>query len=290
MIDVGGESTRPGAAPVTVGGRDRAGRAGDRGARPPATRRADLGRHRKPEVARAALAAGAALVNDVSAARDPRMLAVVAGHGGGDRADAHARRAADDAARHRATPTSSPRCTRSSPSGPPPRSRRGSRADRVPCSTPGSASARTPPATSRLLAAVADLAALGHPVVVGASRKSFIGGADRRRGGDRLPGSLAAIAGTVRTAAGAAAGARRGGHGAVRHRAAARAERGMSSVFAALRELTQIEVGVRDLVDILLVAIVFYMMLRGSRAPARCRCCGASWCSPAPSWRRARST
>jgi diadenylate cyclase len=35
----------------------------------------------------------------------------------------------------------------------------------------------------------------------------------------------------------------------------------VSDVLAALRELTQIQVGVRDLVDILLVAIVFYLML-----------------------------
>jgi diadenylate cyclase len=35
----------------------------------------------------------------------------------------------------------------------------------------------------------------------------------------------------------------------------------VSDILAALRELTQIEVGVRDLVDILLVAIVFYLML-----------------------------
>jgi len=35
----------------------------------------------------------------------------------------------------------------------------------------------------------------------------------------------------------------------------------MNELFAALRELTQIEVGMRDLVDILLVAVVFYLML-----------------------------
>jgi diadenylate cyclase len=43
----------------------------------------------------------------------------------------------------------------------------------------------------------------------------------------------------------------------------------MSDLFAALRELTQIEVGARDIVDILLVAIVFYLMmavLKGTRA------------------------
>jgi diadenylate cyclase len=43
----------------------------------------------------------------------------------------------------------------------------------------------------------------------------------------------------------------------------------MSSVFAALRELTRLEVGFRDLIDIALVVVVFYLLLsavRGTRA------------------------
>jgi len=43
----------------------------------------------------------------------------------------------------------------------------------------------------------------------------------------------------------------------------------VSELFAAFREITQIEVGMHDLVDILLVAIVFYLMLtvlKGTRA------------------------
>ena len=43
----------------------------------------------------------------------------------------------------------------------------------------------------------------------------------------------------------------------------------MSSVFAALRELTRLDVGFRDLVDIALVVVVFYLLLaavRGTRA------------------------
>jgi len=82
LIDVGGESTRPGAQAVpddeqiarvvpvvtalrTALGRDCALSVDTRSAR----------------VADAALAAGAALVNDISAARDPAMLACVARHG-----------------------------------------------------------------------------------------------------------------------------------------------------------------------------------------------------------------
>jgi len=49
-----------------------------------------------------------------------------------------------------------------------------------------------------LLRAVGDLAALGHGVVVGASRKSFIGALTGARVDERLPGSLAALAGLVR--------------------------------------------------------------------------------------------
>jgi diadenylate cyclase len=45
----------------------------------------------------------------------------------------------------------------------------------------------------------------------------------------------------------------------------------MTSVFAALRGLTHLEVGVRDIVDIVLVALLFYLLLavlRGTRAVA----------------------
>jgi dihydropteroate synthase len=82
MIDVGGESTRPGAVDVS---------ASEEIARvvPVIRRRAaelevpvsvDT---RKAEVARAALEAGAAVVNDVTALRDPAMAGVVAGAGAG---------------------------------------------------------------------------------------------------------------------------------------------------------------------------------------------------------------
>ena len=83
VLDIGGESTRPGATPVDPateidrvvpvirGVRD----AGDAEPVSVDTRRAS--------VAAAALTAGATVVNDVSAAADPDMLAVVADHGAG---------------------------------------------------------------------------------------------------------------------------------------------------------------------------------------------------------------
>ena len=76
LVDVGGESTRPGAAPVSA----------EEEARrvvPVIRRLADAGAQvsvdtMKAEVAREALAAGARVVNDVSAGRDPAMFPVVA--------------------------------------------------------------------------------------------------------------------------------------------------------------------------------------------------------------------
>jgi dihydropteroate synthase len=75
IIDIGGESTRPGAAPVSE--EDELRRV------IPVIER--LARHTalclsidtmKPTVARAAMAAGASIINDVSGLRDPAMLAV----------------------------------------------------------------------------------------------------------------------------------------------------------------------------------------------------------------------
>lgn len=82
LIDLGGESTRPGAAPVG---------AESQLARVLPVLRALLGAlparvalsidTRSPEVADACLAAGARVVNDVSGAREPGMLEVIARHG-----------------------------------------------------------------------------------------------------------------------------------------------------------------------------------------------------------------
>ena len=89
---------RPPAGPRRRGGR--AGRAGDR---------ADRGRldvlvsvdTYKPEVAEAAIAAGAQIVNDVSGLRDPALAERLRGDRRGPRADAHARGAEGHAARPR---------------------------------------------------------------------------------------------------------------------------------------------------------------------------------------------
>src|SRR5437660_8847301 len=83
IVDVGGESTRPGSDPVPVG--EELHRV------LPVIKRltAELQDvpvsidSRKAEVARAALDAGATIVNDVSAGRDPRMFDVVREAGAG---------------------------------------------------------------------------------------------------------------------------------------------------------------------------------------------------------------
>jgi dihydropteroate synthase len=49
----------------------------------------------------------------------------------------------------------------------------------------------------QLLGGLPKLAELGHPIVVGASRKSFIGHLTGAEVGNRLPGSLAALIPTV---------------------------------------------------------------------------------------------
>ena len=81
LLDVGGESTRPGAEPVPEAEEIRR-------VVPVVEGLASLGLPisidtRKPGVARAAIAAGASIVNDVSGARDPGMFEVVRGTGAG---------------------------------------------------------------------------------------------------------------------------------------------------------------------------------------------------------------
>ena len=193
VIDVGGESTRPGAAPVgeTVEA-DRVVPVVAELARlhPRVLISVDTS---KPAVAAAALTAGASMVNDVSAARDGKMLKVVAEHGaaivlmhmrGEPRTMQADTRYTDVVAEVHAFLAG--RAAAAVAAGIAP--------DRV-LLDPGIGFGKDAAGNARLLAVVADLAALGHPVVVGASRKSFISALTGAANGERLPGSLAAIAG-----------------------------------------------------------------------------------------------
>ena len=123
----------------------------------------------------AALDAGAAIVNDVSAlAYDPAAAPLVAARLPG-RADAHARHARDDA-----SPGSLRRCGGRGDAGTrrPDRGRRSAPASRATGSPsiPASASPRRAAHSLELLRRLPVLARLGCPILVGVSRKSFIWG------------------------------------------------------------------------------------------------------------------
>lgn len=195
LVDLGGESTRPGAAEVPadeelrrvvpVIERLRAG-----GCAAPIS--VDT---RKAEVARAALAAGADLVNDVSALADPGMAELVAAAGApvvlmhmrGTPADMASRAAYGDVCAdvERELGEALARAVA-----------RGVREERV-ILDPGLGFAKTAAHNLQLLAGLDGLRRLGRPLLVGPSRKSFIGAAAGAPVGDRLPGTLAAVTACV---------------------------------------------------------------------------------------------
>jgi dihydropteroate synthase len=183
LLDVGGESTRPGAAPVPV--TEEIARlvpviAGlvKRGAGPVSV---DT---RKAEVARAALDAGAAVVNDVSGLQyDPGLAAVVA------RAEAgvilmHMRgtpATMDDLATYAHV---APEVARELAATAENAERGGIARERI-VVDPGFGFAKTAAQNFRLLDELATIVALGYPVAVGLSRKRFLGAATGRPVEDR---------------------------------------------------------------------------------------------------------
>ncbi|NNE44110.1 MAG: dihydropteroate synthase [Gemmatimonadetes bacterium] len=197
-IDLGAESSRPGADPVPVEEELRR-------ILPVLERLRDLGVPLsvdtvKAEVARRALSAGAHWINDISGlTADPAMAGVCAAAGcpvilmhmrGSPRTmqkhadyddvveDVRAELAAraDDAVRA------------------------GIRADRI-VLDPGIGFAKTPEQSFRLLRDLDRIRSLGFPVLVGASRKSFLRKASGDETADRLPGTLAVSCWAVRSGA-----------------------------------------------------------------------------------------
>ena len=190
ILDIGGESTRPGAEPV---GEDEE----LRRVVPVIERLAHDGDARlsidttKVAVAQAALEAGATLVNDVSALRlDPGMAALVAGSGAG--------------------------CCLMHMLGEPRTMQQDPRYDDVVSEVkafleerlafavaegideervwldPGIGFGKTVEHNLELLRRLDEIVAIGRPVVVGTSRKSFLGKlAGGRDEGERLPGTIA---------------------------------------------------------------------------------------------------
>lgn len=190
ILDVGGESTRPGASPVSVEEELRR-------VVPVVERLASDGflvsvDTMKASVARAALAAGARIVNDVSAGRDPELFGVVADaraglvlmHMQGEPMTMQSAPSYGDVVKdvsafllERATAAQAAGVARSAIA-----------------LDPGIGFGKTVEHNVTLLRHVGDLVQLGFPVVVGASRKAFLSkltGEDASPQ-DRLEATLAA--------------------------------------------------------------------------------------------------
>lgn len=189
IIDIGGESTRPGAAPVQA--LEEIGRTvpiiGKLRAQSDCLISIDT---QKAEVARAAVAAGADMINDVSACSDPNMAAVAAESGAGlvlmhmlgtpqtmqdnpEYADAVAevRNYLED------------RMALAVAAGVAP--------EQI-ALDPGIGFGKTDEHNLALLSGIPELAATGRPVLIGVSRKSLFGRLLGREVDERLAGSLAA--------------------------------------------------------------------------------------------------
>ncbi|MDB4968357.1 MAG: dihydropteroate synthase [Myxococcales bacterium] len=193
LVDVGGESTRPGAEPVS---------ASEEAARvvPVVRALAELGAVSidtyKAEVAALALAAGAEVVNDISGGTlDPALFGVVAQHGAaviighlrGTPKDMQAHARYDDVVREVVAELRL-RVAAALAAG----VARG----RI-LVDPGLGFAKTAEHNLELLARLGELGALGFPIVVGASRKAFVGKLTGRETAAREWGTAGANAAAV---------------------------------------------------------------------------------------------
>ena len=194
MLDLGAESTRPGSVPVPA---DEQWRRlapvlrGLRAARPEATLSLDT---RVAEVAERGLALGAKVVNDVSALGDPAMAAVVARAGAGlvlmhmrgtpenMQQDTNYGDVAAEVASHLQSRAAAARAE--------------GVAEECLAFDPGIGFGKSAAGSLELLARLPELRALGRPVLVGASRKSFLARLTGDEGPptERVPASLAAAA------------------------------------------------------------------------------------------------
>ena len=183
LLDVGGESTRPGAAPVPV--KEEIARVVPvivglvrRGVGPISV---DT---RKAEVARAALDAGAAVINDVSGLRFDAELTVVAREAQAGVILMHMRgtpATMDDLAKydHVAVDVAAELAAGAAKA-----EGEGIARERI-VVDPGFGFAKTATHNFRLLDELATIVALGYPVAVGLSRKRFLGAATERPVDDR---------------------------------------------------------------------------------------------------------
>jgi dihydropteroate synthase len=189
FVDVGGESTRPGADPISLE---------EELKRTTEVIKELAGRHpgrvsidtTKAVVAEAALKAGASIVNDVNGLRGPRMTEVVADHdasvvimhmlgtpGTMQKAPRY-RDVVEDIAEFLAERISETEEAGVSP-------------NRI-MIDPGIGFGKTLRHNLEIIARLREFRSLGKTIVVGASRKSFIGKVTGKEAEDRLPGSIAA--------------------------------------------------------------------------------------------------
>ncbi len=191
IVDIGGESTRPGADAVPAAEESRRvlpvlGEL--RARRPEAVLSIDTS---KPEVAAAALEAGADVVNDVTAGSEPEIFELAADHGaalvlmhmrGTPRTMQQDVTYLDVVAEVHGYLLERARTATAS----------GVAADRI-WLDPGIGFGKDAAGNLALIAALPDLAVHGHPVVLGPSNKAFIGRLTGAELGDRLPGTLGAL-------------------------------------------------------------------------------------------------
>jgi dihydropteroate synthase len=188
ILDVGGESTRPGAEPV--------GAATERGRVEPVVAALAGAGHRvsidtsKASVAAAALDAGARIVNDVTALRGDGEMATLCAERGATVVLMHMR--------------GEPRTMQRDPTYEDVVAEvKSFLAERLEAALaagiaeeriwldPGIGFGKTAEHNLELLRRLGELAALGRPLVVGTSRKSFIGRLDGSAAGERLGGTIA---------------------------------------------------------------------------------------------------
>ncbi len=195
LVDLGGESTRPGASPVPADEEIRRvvpviERLRARGFPLPISVDTSKG-----AVARAALAAGADLVNDVAGLADPELARAVADAGApvvlmhmrGTPADMQSRAVYQDLAAEVASELEAA-LARAADAG---------IARERTILDPGIGFAKTAEHSIELLARIGALRRLGRPLLVGPSRKSFIGKLTGAPPAERMPGTLAAVTACV---------------------------------------------------------------------------------------------
>ncbi|MBE3071990.1 MAG: dihydropteroate synthase [Acidobacteria bacterium] len=196
LIDVGGESTRPGAEPVTVE---------EELARVIPVLRRLAGRLRVPisidtykaRVAEAALAEGAAIVNDISGLRYDSPIAAVAAAGGAALVLMHTRGRSRTMYREAIYAALIPEVVAELGESLAMAVAAGVPRERV-ILDPGLGFAKEARHSLELLARLSDLAVLERPLLVGPSRKSFLKAAlGERPPGGREFGTAAAVAAAV---------------------------------------------------------------------------------------------